>query len=71
MNKCYRVDYMGNNDCDYIWCADDSSAIEQAMQMAKMGIDYVDAGHCDLELLQVVEVDDDSEFYDDLRIIWY
>ena len=71
MNKCYRVDYYGNHDSDYIWCADDMAAIEEAMQMAKKGIDYADIGHCDLELCQVVEVDDNSEFFDDLRVIWY
>lgn len=70
MNKCYRVDYTGNNDCDYIWRADDASAIEEAMNMAKMGIDYVDVGHQDLELLQVVEVDEESAFYPDKRVIW-
>lgn len=51
MKRCYRVDYDGIHDSDYIWCADDKEAIEKAMQMANEGIDYTDIGHQDLELV--------------------
>ena len=78
-NKCYRIDY---NECeineffftpdsDYIWCKDDETAIKDAFEQAKLGIDYADVGHCDLEIIQIVEVDDESEFYNDKRVIWY
>lgn len=78
-NKLYRIDY---NECeikdffftpdsDYIWCADDETAIKEAFEQAKLGIDYADVGHCNLEIIQIVEVDDESEFYNDKRVIWY
>lgn len=70
MKKCYRVDYDGIHDSDYIWCADDKEAIATAMQMASEGIDYADSGHCDLELVQVVECDDKSEYFSEKRVIW-
>jgi ornithine carbamoyltransferase len=37
MKRCYRVDYDGIHDSDYIWCTDDKSAITKAMQMANEG----------------------------------
>ena len=70
-NKCYRIDYDGNHDSDYIWCADDESAIKESFELAKQGIDYSDIGHCDLNIVQIVEVDDESECYNDKRVIWY
>ena len=39
--------------------------------MASEGIDYADSGHQDLELVQVVEVDDKSEYFSEKRVIWY
>lgn len=70
-NKCYRIDYDGNHDSDYIWCADDESAIKESFELAKQGIDYSDIGHCDLDIVQIVEVDDESECYNDKRVIWH
>jgi hypothetical protein len=78
-NKCYRIDYNEceiNNffftpDSDYIWCADDESAIKEAFELAKQGIDYSDIGHCDLDIVQIVEVDDESECCNDKRVIWH
>jgi hypothetical protein len=64
------VDYDGIHDSDYIWCTDDKSAITKAMQMANEGIDYADSGHCGLELVQVVEVDDNNEYFSEKRVIW-
>jgi hypothetical protein len=64
------VDYDGIHDSDYIWCADDKEAIVKAMQMASEGINYADCGHCDLELVQVVEVDDKNEYFSEKRVIW-
>ena len=52
--------------------SDASCAVEQLQDVdAKSGVDYADVGHCDLEIIQIVEVDDDSEFYNDKRVIWY
>ena len=78
-NKCYRVDYAelthnGHNwtpDSDFIWCKDDKTAINDAMEYAKQGVDYADAGHFELEVVQIVEVDDTKECYPDKRVIWY
>ena len=70
-NKCYRVDYNGNHDCDYIWCADDDSAIKMAFEIAKQGVEYSDIGHCVLDVSQITEVDTESECYNDKRVIWY
>lgn len=71
MKKCYRVDYDGIHESDYIWCADDKEAIAKAMQMANEGIDYANSVHQDLDLVQVVEVDDESEFFSEKRVIWH
>ena len=78
-NKCYRIDYNEceiNNiwfvpDSDYIWCADDETAIKEGKEVAEKGLDFPDFGHIDLEVVQIVEVDDESEFYNDKRVIWY
>lgn len=70
-NKCYRIDYNEVPDSDYIWCKDDETAIKEAFEQAKLGIDYADVGHRDLDIVQIVEVDDESEFYNDKRVIWY
>ena len=78
-NKCYRIDYSEIKeisdtfipDSDYIWCADDKTAIKEAFEYAKQGVDYADAGHFNLDIIQIVEVDDKSEFYNEKRIIWY
>ena len=34
-------------------------------------VDYADAGHFELEVVQIVEVDDTKECYPDKRVIWY
>ena len=69
--KCYRVDFEGIHDSEYIWCYTDEDAIKEGKELAEQGIDYADIGHCDLEHIQIVEVDDESEFYNDKRVIWY
>lgn len=70
MKKCYRVDFVGNIECDYIWSDNDEEAIEKAMKMANDGIDYSDGSHCELQVLQVVEVDDNNEFFTEKRVIF-
>lgn len=71
MKKCYRIDYVGNHDSDYVWSYTDEDAIELGKELAKIGVDYIDIGHCELELAMVVEVDDTEETFPDKRIIWY
>ena len=58
-------------DSDYIWCADDETAIKEGKKLAEKGIDFPDFGHCNLTLIQIVEVDDDSECFNDKRVVWY
>jgi hypothetical protein len=78
-NKLYRIDYneaLVNDiwftpDSDYIWCADDETAIKEGKKLAEKGIDFPDFGHCNLTLIQIVEVDDDSECFNDKRVVWY
>lgn len=78
-NKLYRIDYneaLVNDiwftpDSDYIWCADDETAIKEGKKLAEKGIDFPDFGHCSLKLIQIVEVDDDSECFNDKRVVWY
>ena len=77
--KLYRIDYNESvvndiwftPDSDYIWCYTDEDAIKEGKELAEQGIDFVDVGHCDLEIIQIVEVDDTNEFYNDKRVIWY
>lgn len=69
--KLYRLDYDGLHDSDYIWCNTDEDAIKEGKEIASKGIYYADIGHCELELIQIVEVDDESEFYSEKRVIWY
>ena len=69
-NECELNDFWFIPDSDYIWCYTDEEAIKDAIELAEQGIDYKE-GHCNLEIVQIVEVDDNSEFYNDKRIIWY
>ena len=77
--KLYRIDYnesVVNNiwftpDSDYIWCFTDEDAIKEGKELAEQGIDFPDFGHCNLEVIQIVEVDDTNEFYNDKRVVWY
>lgn len=77
--KLYRIDYnesVVNNiwftpDSDYIWCFTDEDAIKEGKELAEQGIDFPDFGYCKLEVIQIVEVDDTNEFYNDKRVVWY
>ena len=71
MKKCYRIDYDGNHDSDYVWSYTDEDAIKLGKKLAKIGVDYIDIGHCELELAMVVEVDETKETFPDKRIVWY
>ena len=70
-NECEINDFFFTPDSDYIWCDTDEDAIKESNEIAEQGIDYADVGHCKLEIIQIVEVDDNSEFYNDKRVIWY
>ena len=77
-NKCYLADYdvvkdgkIINQIDEYFWDESDENVIESAKEFALNGVDYADVGHCDLSLVQVVEVDDSQECFPEKRIIWY
>lgn len=70
-NECEVNDFWFTPDSDYIWCFTDEDAIKESKELAEQGVDYADVGHCNLEIIQIVEVDSDSEFYNDKRVIWY
>ena len=77
--KLYRVDYNESvvndiwftPDSDFIWCESDEDAIREGKELAEKGIVFPDFGHCDLEIIQIVEVDDENECFPDKRVIWY
>jgi len=57
-------------DCDYFTANDDESAIEIAKSKALAGVDYVDEGHFELDLISVCRVDSDNDFIE-TETIWY
>lgn len=74
--KWYRADFdiVGVDDCrdEYFVVADnDEDAIRKAKEYEALGVDLADVGHKDLELSQVVEVDAETECFEELRVVWY
>ena len=77
-NKCYRADYDVIKDGknvdqrdEYFWCETDEEAVNIAKEDGSRGINYADIGHCELSLVQVVEVDDSQECFPEIRTIWW
>lgn len=74
MERWYRADYdvVGIDDMhdDYFVADSDEQAIEIAKEMATWGIWYADAGHKELELVQVVLVDENTECFDEIKTIY-
>ena len=54
----------------YFDADDNDTAIEKAKEITSLGVDYVDAGHFDLEMLSVTRVDPENE-YEDVETIWF
>lgn len=78
MEKWYRADfsaqYNGNEiypDSDYFTADNDTQAVEIAKETAAAGRTYADCGHVDFELIQVVEVDPETECFNEIKIIYY
>lgn len=73
--KWYRADFdiVGIDDCrdEYFVADNDEDAIRIAKEYEAIGVDFVDVGHKDLELIQVVEVDAETECFNELRVVWY
>ena len=57
-------------DCDFFPCNSDTEAISHAKELASMGVDYVDAGHFELDLISVCRVDPERE-WEEVETVWY
>lgn len=57
-------------DGEYYPAENNEEAIKKAKEITAQGVDYVDAGHFDLEILSVTRVDPENE-YEDVETIWY
>jgi hypothetical protein len=75
MKRWYRADFdvVGIDDMhgDYFVADSDEHAIQIAKEMASWGIWYADAGHKELELVQVVLVDETTECFNEIKTIYY
>lgn len=75
MERWYRADYVevgtGNQHDEYFAADSDEQAVEIAKEIASYGIRYADAGHKELELVQVVLVDENTECFDEIKTIYY
>ena len=49
----------------------DAKAIEWAKDYAKEGKEFSDAGHVDLDLVELNEVDGNSECFPEIRCVWH
>lgn len=49
----------------------DQEAVAWAKDYAGDGEDFSDVGHVEMELVQLVEVDGESECFPELRTVWY
>ena len=49
----------------------DAEAIEWAKDYAKEGKDFADAGHVELELVELHEVDWSKECFPNVRCVWH
>lgn len=57
-------------DPDYFKADSDEKAIEIAKEYEKMGKDYSDCGHVELELLSVCKVDPNND-WEETETIWF
>lgn len=75
MERWYRADYdvVGIDDMhdDYFVSDSDEKAIEIAKEIASDGIWYADAGHKELDLVQVALVDENTECFNEIKTIYW
>lgn len=75
MERWYRADFdvVGIDDMhdDYFVADSDEKAIEIAKEIASDGIWFADAGHMELDLVQVVLVDETTECYNEIKTIYW
>lgn len=66
--KWYRADYDNQVDSEYFIAESDEQAIEQAK--SKTEVEYSDVGMVKCELVELFEVDDNTEFFNEIRLVW-
>lgn len=75
MERWYRADYdvvgIDSMRDDYFVADSDEQAIEIAKEIASDGIWFADAGHKELELVDVVLVDENTECFNEIKTIYY
>lgn len=75
MERWYRADFdvvgTDNQHDDYFTADSDEQAVEIAKELASYGIWYADAGYKELELVQVVLVDENTECFNEIETIYY
>lgn len=75
MERWYRADYVvvgtDNQHDDYFVADSDEKAIEIAKEIASDGIWYADAGYKELDLVQVVLVDENTECFNEIKTIYW
>lgn len=59
------------DDGEFFECDSYDGALEHAKWLAEQGTYFADAGHCDLELTYLVEVDEDTETFEEKKVIYY
>lgn len=59
------------DDSEFFECDTDKDALEHAKWLAEQGTYFADAGHCGFELTYLVEVDEDTETFEEKRVIYY
>lgn len=76
--RWYRADFSAQHngkelqpDSEYYVADNNEQAISIGKEIAEMGKDYADLGHVKMELTYVALVDADTEFFNELDVIYY
>lgn len=69
MNKMYRADFNNGLESDYFYAENDESAIEQVFYGKTT--EYSDTGKVYGGLLDLYEVDVNTECFNEIRLVWY
>jgi hypothetical protein len=64
----YRADYADDMDSEYYIANNDEEAIEYAKEIAE--VKYADIGIVHREVGSIYEVDDNSEFFNEIRLVY-
>lgn len=59
------------DDGEFFECDSYDGALEHAKWLAEQGTYFADAGHCGLELTYLAEVDEDTETFEEKKVIYY